>query len=69
MIIEPGLYYHFKGTYYKVIGEVLDSDTGEVKVLYKNIYNNYYCRSVESWILPAEDEYGNQIERYRRVGN
>lgn len=69
MTIEPGLYYHFKGTYYRVIGEILDSDTGETKVLYQNIYGDYYCRSVDSWTEPAQDSSGNTVERYRRVGN
>lgn len=69
MTIEPGLYLHFKGNYYRVIGEVLDTDKNQLNILYQSVYGDYYCRSIEGWIEPAQDTYGNQIERYRRVGN
>ena len=67
--IVPGLYLHFRGTHYRVIGEVLDTDTKESKVLYQSVYGDFYSRSIESWLDIAYDTYGNPVERFRRVGN
>ncbi len=68
-VIPNGLYIHFKGNHYRVIGEVLDSDTNTTKVLYQNVYGDFYSRSVESWLDVAYDHSGNIVERFRRVGN
>lgn len=68
-IIKPGLYRHFKRNLYRVIGEVLNSDTGSYMVLYENAAGDMYCRSLEEWTRPAEDSYGNELDRYRWVSN
>lgn len=67
--IEPGLYLHFKGRHYRMLGWVLDTEAGEHKVLYQSEDGFYYSRCIESWLSPAYDSAGNQVERFRRVGN
>lgn len=68
-IIKPGLYRHFKGNLYRVIGEVFNSDTLQHMVLYVAENGSYYCRGLEEWTSPAEDGSGNIVERYRWVSN
>ncbi len=36
--ITPGIYKHYKGHNYQVFGEARDSETGEVYILYKPLY-------------------------------
>lgn len=68
--IEPGLYRHFKGNRYQVIGEVFDADTNEIKVLYQSVWDcTYYSRSKISWVEPAQDVAGNMVERFKRISN
>ena len=38
--IKPGLYQHFKGGYYNVVGVVRSSETLEYKVLYQALYGD-----------------------------
>ncbi len=68
-IVLPGLYRHFKGNLYRVIGDIMDTETDTYKVLYQNEQGSYYVRSYESWLDIAYDTYGNPVERFRRVGN
>jgi hypothetical protein len=38
MEIEPGIYRHYKGQYYLVIGSVVDHETRGIMVLYVPLY-------------------------------
>lgn len=70
MEIIPGRYRHFKnGTEYIVLGEVLDTDTQQRKILYHNIYGDFYCRSLESFIEWVEDNRGQIVQRFTRIGD
>lgn len=68
--IPNGLYVHYKtNTTYRVIGEVLDTDLQDVKVLYEDTsYGDKYTRSLTSWLEPVFMN-GQQIERFRRIGD
>jgi len=45
--IRPGIYRHFKGNDYEVIGEVIHSETEERLVLYRALYGEY-----QLWVRP-----------------
>lgn len=45
--IIKGLYRHYKGNYYQVLGEVIHSETLETMVLYKALYGKR-----ELWVRP-----------------
>tara|TARA_B100001109_G_scaffold67935_1_gene55349 strand:- start:25059 stop:25364 length:306 start_codon:yes stop_codon:yes gene_type:complete len=45
--ITPGIYRHYKGNDYQVLGLVRHSETEEYLVLYKTLYGDY-----SSWVRP-----------------
>jgi len=47
--MKPGLYQHFKGKYYQVIGVSRHSETLEEFVVYRVLYDDYGL-----WIRPLE---------------
>ena len=64
--ITPGIYRHYKGNDYQVIGLVRHSETEEWLVLYKTLYGDYSC-----WVRPLSmftdniDVNGEQQPRFR----
>lgn len=48
-MIENGLYEHFKGKRYQVLGTCRHSETCEVLVLYKALYGDY-----DLWVRPLD---------------
>ena len=46
--IKPGLYRHFKGMEYKVIGTARHSETEEIMVVYQAMYGDHGL-----WVRPA----------------
>lgn len=55
--IEPGIYEHFKGQRYEVFGIARHSETEEVFVSYRKLYDDYSC-----WVRPVQMFVGN-VER------
>jgi len=45
--IQPGIYRHYKGNLYQVLGLVRHSETEEWLVLYKTLYGDF-----SSWVRP-----------------
>lgn len=68
MTIEPGIYEHFKGSRYEVIGTGTHSETAEAMVFYRKLYDDY-----SFWVRPAQmfaehvERDGYAGPRFRRV--
>lgn len=45
--IKTGIYRHYKGNLYHVIGEVIHSETEELLVIYRALYGEY-----KLWVRP-----------------
>lgn len=58
MDIQTGLYRHFKGNLYEVIGTALHSETREPMVVYRALYGEYGL-----WVAPRR-----HVERDHRPG-
>lgn len=69
MDIKPGLYRHFKGNLYEVIGTATHSETRELMVVYRALYGEYGL-----WVRPAAmwneivDKPGYHGPRFQYVG-
>ncbi|MCF0117200.1 MAG: DUF1653 domain-containing protein [Bacilli bacterium] len=67
--IELGIYKHYKGNYYEVIGLAKHSETLEQMVVYKALYGDY-----GTWVRPAymwNEEVivnGQKVKRFTKVG-
>ena len=70
MSVEPGLYEHYKGKRYRVIGVAKHSETLEELVVYEALYENELSKL---WVRPRamfEDEVevnGRRVPRFLRV--
>ena len=67
---RPGLYRHYKGNDYRVIGGARHSETHEVLVVYQALYGE---RGL--WVRPAAmfnetvEAVGKRVPRFARVGD
>ncbi len=61
MKIEPGIYQHYKGRFYLVIGTVVEHETRREMVLYVPLY--LISRTQTMTIRPVEDF----VNKFRRV--
>jgi len=57
MMIENGIYRHFKGSLYEVMGVARDSETEQEMVVYRALYGKH-----ELWVRPL-DMFNETIER------
>lgn len=66
--IKPGIYEHFKGQRYEVFGTARHSETEEVFVSYRQLYDDYsyWVRPVEMFLGNVERD-GYEGPRFRRV--
>ena len=66
--IEPGMYEHFTGSRYEVVGVGTHSETGESLVFYRTLYGDY-----SFWVRPLAmfvehvDRDGYAGPRFRRI--
>jgi len=50
-ITKPGIYRHYKGNLYEVVGEVRHSETKEELILYKALYQS---EGEDLWVRPKK---------------
>jgi len=68
-LIEAGVYEHFKGKRYEVIGVGLDSETTKPVVVYVPLYES----NVPFWVRPYEvflefvDVDGTKVRRFEKI--
>ncbi len=73
MTIQPGLYRHFKGKEYEVIGTAHHSETLEELVVYRALYtspefgeNALWVRPLAMWEEEVEFE-GKRVKRFEKI--
>jgi len=64
-----GIYRHFKGNYYEVIGYAVDIDSKEEFVIYRQMYDifGYWMRPKEMFLGKRMTERG-MVTRFEKVG-
>lgn len=64
-MIKLGLYQHFRGNYYQVIGICRHSETLEEMVVYRALYADYglWVRPLELFMGTVEDN-GKKVNRF-----
>ena len=69
-ILPLGLYRHYKGKDYSVLGFAKDSETKELMVLYVPLYGDggYWVRPLTEFTEEIELD-GKYIPRFRYIGN
>ena len=71
--IKPGLYEHYKGKHYEVIGLAHHSETLEPLVVYKALYETKFGTD-SLWVRPLAmftetiEIDGKKVERFRYIG-
>ncbi len=67
--LRPGLYRHFKGNYYELIGVARHSETGEEMVVYRALYGErgLWVRPLSMW-NEVVDRDGRLTRRFTYVG-
>ena len=70
--IRCGVYQHYKGERYLVIGVARDDATEELLVIYSRLYHRdgvpLSARKLFEFLGDVSDESGNTVKRFRYVG-
>ncbi len=71
--ITPGIYRHFKGKLYKVIGVARHSETLEEFVVYQALYDSKKFGKNALWIRPLKmfleevEVNGKKVKRFKKI--
>lgn len=67
--LKPGIYLHYKGNQYQVLGIVRHSETGEELVHYRALYGDFghWVRPLSMFMEHVEVD-GKQVPRFAYVG-
>ncbi|MDI9638714.1 DUF1653 domain-containing protein [Geitlerinema splendidum] len=66
--LEPGLYQHYKGNFYQVLGLCRHSESLDILVVYQALYGDYGL-----WVRPPEifqstvEQDGKQVARFKFI--
>ena len=70
-VVKIGIYQHYKGNKYEVIGVAKDSETLEEFVVYRALYDNkvskLWIRQVDLFTDKVEVD-GESVDRYKYIG-
>lgn len=68
-MIRPGVYRHYKGKFYLVLGEARHSETGEQMVVYQALYGEYgwWVRPLDMFLERVQTPDG-AVRRFEYVG-
>ena len=68
--IRPGIYRHFKGGMYQVVGVATNSETGEYMVVYRALYGEkgLWVRPVSMWNETVKKD-GKTVKRFEFIGD
>ena len=69
MELITGIYRHYKGNFYEVIGEARHSETMETVVVYRALYGDYglWVRPKDMFLETVEAD-GRSLPRFAYVG-
>lgn len=69
-LIKPGLYQHYKGPEYRVLGSAKHSETEEDMVVYQALYGEYgyWLRPLTMFNETVEID-GKILPRFKRIGD
>ena len=67
--LKPGVYEHYKGKRYKVVGIAEHSETLEKMVVYQKLYDDYglWVRPLSMFTQEVEVQ-GKKMPRFRYIG-
>ncbi len=67
--LSAGIYRHFKGNRYQVLGTARHSKNGETYVIYKTLYGDYstWIRPLAMFIDTLERD-GERVKRFEYIG-
>ena len=67
---EPGVYRHFKGNYYELLGVARHSETLEELVVYRALYGErgLWVRPASMWNETVERD-GHRYQRFTYIGD
>ncbi len=74
MEVKPGIYRHYKGRYYLVIGTARHSETLEELVMYMALYDHLEFGSHTLWVRPRNvfletvEVNGKKVPRFQYIG-
>lgn len=68
-MLKPGLYRHFKGRHYKIIGSATHSETMEEMVVYVPQYGEHkmWVRPLANFLSPKIID-GKEVVRFEYIG-
>lgn len=71
MNLEPGVYQHYKGAMYRVIGVARHSETEEQLVTYQTLYGDcdLWVRPLSMFVETVQLANGEQVPRFKLVQN
>ncbi|MGB0224246.1 MULTISPECIES: DUF1653 domain-containing protein [unclassified Marinobacterium] len=67
--LTPGIYRHYKGNDYEVIGTARHSETEELMVVYRTLYGNFdlWVRPYEMFVEKVRLESGEEVDRFSLI--